>query len=204
GQREQRQCKRSEEAHATTRPRSWARTNGSTGESEVMRWEPMCLVRRYGSTRPRYWRRRLRYARTGAPAVERPRTWLVSLSKERQVPRQRRVPLLRRQHADQEHVEAPLEERAHAGLVAGRVEEVRDHDRQARLPRARGVVGQRLVEARAAGGADRGEKIDQAGDLGAPPRGRPALRDPLAQHAHADPPPGDEPDPAPRGRGSPP
>src|SRR5262249_7867720 len=133
-------------------------------------------------------------------AVHRELTRVAGLAVDQtQVARQLRVHLLRRQHVAQVHVEAPLEERGHAGLVAGRVEEVRDHDRQARLPRARGVVGQRLVEARAAGGADRGEKIDQAGDLVAPPRGRPALGDPLAQHAHADPLQVDEPDEAERG-----
>src|SRR5262249_2842840 len=86
GQREQRQCKRSEEAHATTRPRSWARTNGSTGESEVMRWEPNSLVRPNGSTRSRYWRRRSRYARTASPSIESSRVWPVSLSIRRRSP----------------------------------------------------------------------------------------------------------------------
>ena len=53
GQGEERQGERSEKAHTRTRPRSWARTNSSTGASDETRWYPISLVRQNVSTRSR-------------------------------------------------------------------------------------------------------------------------------------------------------
>ena len=76
-------------------------------------------------------------------------------------------------------------QRPHAALEPHWIEQVGDHDREAGVARPHGVVLEPLVQPRAAGGRHAAEELEQAHDVPAAARGRPALRHPLAQHPHA-------------------
>ena len=84
------------------------------------------------------------------------------------------------------HLEAPLEQRPDAALVARAIEQVGDHHDQPRVARALGVVGEAVVEAGAAARLDRGQEVHHRQHVAAAPRRRPALGHALAQDAEPD------------------
>src|SRR5207244_997019 len=87
---------------------------------------------------------------------------------------------------DQMHVEAPLEERPHAGLEADWIEEIRHDDGEPGLARAHRVAGERVVQPGRADGPDPGEKIHESGELVAPAARREAFGQSITEHPDAD------------------